>query len=234
MGTTTIKNPSRNSNRIFIIIVAAVVIAMISGLTFMVMNAKEDKNTVYTPENLTASIVSDGDNGTYIEFKNNKDNGKYVDDYSDPLCKYCKMYRESNYDAINDAIDDGTAYRYHMLTFLDGGDPSGYSHRNTEALIHLVENGEVEAAWNLYKKTWGSTDTTNQGLVDKATGISNESKDFILNMNNTDRAVAADKRNTDKLDELVGEVSTPTVFVNDEQVVNPVQSDKALREALGI
>lgn len=225
-----IKNPTENSNKGFYIVIAILAIIIITVAAFFITTKTEEKNNIAMPEGMEVELVEGTDKGTYIEFSKPNSTGKVIDDYSDPQCSYCKMYKESNGDAIFKAIEDGHKFRYHPMTFLDRED-TGYSHKNAEALIHLVQQNEVEAAWNLYNKTWTTYDQSNEAMAANATNATEESVEFIRNISDTSRAIDAGKSNYDYL-EANGGASTPTIFVDGTLLQNPVESDEELINAL--
>lgn len=238
MSSSLSRNPADGSSARFVVIIG-VVVALIVGICYVIVN----KDTIFpdtSAKDWEVSYVENTDTGNYIQWER-KDghDGKVIDNFSDPQCPYCRRFETGNYDTIVDAINNGHVYRYHPMTFLDKSHGNDYSRRNTETLISLVQQGDAQQAWTFYTKMWDAQDIIkdkgnvgNDFLADllKDSGASKELIDHAQGV--TGKDVTAGDINAKHLQSVLGQVGTPTVFVDNTMLYNPIDNTSELKNAL--
>ena len=123
-------NVPQKRSRTPMIVVAAIAVAVIVGLTVWIARGSGEVEPTYTAT-ASGAVVTAG-NGPVA-----------VDIYGDYLCPNCERFEERYGDEITTALNEGrVTVRYHAVSILDTlTEPPGYSTRSANAAICAAEAG---------------------------------------------------------------------------------------------
>lgn len=247
---------------VFEIIVSLLVLTIIAASAAFVITQKKEKVTpenlssgkqwTFThaadTKNIDAQIVEDKD-GFAVSFKSTKpkDDAAVFDLFVDPRCIHCKDLEMEHGDAMYDAVGSGKLnLNVRPLSFMDKmvKPESHYSVMINSAIIFLAENNEDAAAWKLYTSMWENQPETR----DNSDAATQEDMPNVLaslgvsedNINKYKTEVSGsfdldDKANTlnsNTLQEKIGGVSSPNLFVNGELIDNPIGEPDSWKSAI--
>lgn len=149
-----------------------------------------------------------------------------VELYEDFSCPYCATLAENTDEDMKNAIEDGQlVVNVHTLNFLDNGNADGHSTKSLAALLAIEETGDPALYWNyrsvlmeeqedIYNK-WSNDDFAN--AADEL-GAPGEVVDAIRDGAYTEQAVEVGESNAARLEEQTGNVSSPRVLQNGQDV----------------
>lgn len=222
-----IKNPQEKGNGFLIGIIAviAVVVVVIGAVVYIGRNQpigdlpNDEVNFAVSVENNVVRLARD-DAG----------NAPVAEVYEDVNCPYCaQLALEGSEDELA-ALNDGTLVVEHHGIILPSLDQAtdGFSTRGLAALRDIAKAGEAKVYWNFHNMIMENQQQAyrwdNDELADRveALGGSTELVAQIRAGVDEEGATAAATDNATKLERKSGQVSTPQVFVGDEDITSQV------------
>lgn len=151
-----------------------------------------------------------------------------VDIYEDFSCSYCAQLAENTDAQMLEEIENGNLIvNIHPMTFMDDG-TVGHSTNSLAAALALAEHGDVDAYWSLreilfldQQQVFNQWDEADYADAAAALGGSDEAVEAIRNGEFVSAAEEAGNANAAKLEETVGEVSTPRIIQDGQEVQVP-------------
>lgn len=230
----SVKNPVDNGNKNFFIILGVViaVLALAIGITVVYQSKTSSAWKVSNekaPDNLSVSATAEGNGqGQYITFSTKEDVDSIVSVFTDAQCPVCHQFEKENGKDMNEVVKKGdAALRVHMMSFLDEKHGNHYSNLVSQTLGILANEDSPEVAWKYYNSIWENKEDDTiaaDGMADivRKMGASQETADKVshIDMEAEDNV---NKSNIEALEQSVGSVGTPTVFINGIAQDNAVQ-----------
>lgn len=225
-------------NRMIFSIVGIILTIVVVGIGIHYFIGLKDKpaswkSNIKVPENISVSYVGDSINGAEIIFTNdpNRKDSDSIRLFEDPSCSYCAKLAGDISDDIADKVDNGAELHVNLMSFLDNKTGLNFSKDNIAALVTLAENGEAEAAWKYYNAMWdnqseakNNPDRNYFSEIALSFGASSEVAEKI-NTVSMETIEHIDKTNQKLMEDKVGSVSTPVLFINDEMNNDPANVD---------
>lgn len=225
-------------NKMIFSIIGIILIVGIIGVGIHYLIGMKDKpaswkGDVKVPDNISVSYNGESTNGAEIVFTTdpNRKNADTIRLFEDPSCSYCAELASDVGDDIVDKVDNGAELHVNLMAFLDKKSGLNFSKNNIAALVTLAENGEAEAAWKYYNAMWenqskAQDDPDRNYFSDIALsfGASSEVSEKI-NSVSVENIEHIDKTNQKLMEDKVGSVSTPVLFINDEMNNDPANVD---------
>lgn len=221
-------NDGRNYFPIIIISILVIAALVIAGVVWHNSSKGNEWSDIEesVPANLSMETTSEGNGqGQYITFSTKKDVKHIVSIFTDPRCPVCKKFEQEHADDITKLVERGdVAVRLHMMTFLDESTKSDYSNRMVQAINILSQKSSADVVWKFYNSMWNNQPTertdasklpTNEEIAESArkVGAKDDVVDAIKTMK-TDSTQNVNKSNIEALEQAVGSVGTPNVFIN--------------------
>lgn len=230
----SVKNPVDNGNKNFFIILGIIVavLALAIGITVVYQQKASSAWKVSSekaPDNLSVSSTAEGNGqGQYITFSTKDDVDSIISVFTDAQCPVCHQFEEENGKDMDEIVKKGdAALRVHMMSFLDEKHNNHYSNLVSQTLGILANEDSPEVAWKYYNSIWENKEDdslTADGMADvvRKMGASQETADKVskIDMEAEDNV---NKSNIEALEQSVGSVGTPTVFINGIAQDNAVQ-----------
>lgn len=230
----------RAENNFFWIGLALLVTIIISSI--LVIYMMKDKNTttygdwsssLSAPKDVTVSM--DENNNSIVFSKNGDDDSKRVELFEDFSCPHCADLSTSIDPILTDKLSKGEySVQLYMMNFMDKNTGLTFSTDTNAALIALAEGNYPKSAWQFYTMVWENQEqmqTVNKKEIDSIV------RDLIQanNEGNMDRYNERMEKKVDEryvqlhsnaymteLDNRVGQVSTPHVFVDGSYIDDPL------------
>ena len=229
-------------NKMIFSIIGIILVIGIIGIGIHYFISMKDKpsswkNNAKVPENISVSYDGDSINGAEIIFTNdpNRKDSDSIRLFEDPSCSYCAKLAGDISDDIADKVDNGAELHVNLMAFLDNKTGLNFSKDNIAALVTLAENGEAEAAWKYYNAMWDNQNESKNNPdrnyfseIALSFGASSEVAEKI-NTVSTETIEHIDKTNQKLMEDKVGSVSTPVLFIN-----NDINNDPANVDGWGI
>lgn len=225
---SSVINPNEKSHG-FAWAMAVLIIIIVGTIGYVVYanrsNSDSSTDLNYTP--VSTSIDLELDNNTVVLSSSaSSDDSAVIDLYEDYSCPHCADLAAATDSDMLSAIEDGSIIVYiHDLNFLDRGQDDGNSTRVGAATYAIAENESPELYWNframaLENQTTIYNDWDLDDLADAARelGASEETAQAIANFDYQDQFLEDTAANADTLEGLIGNVSSPHVFINGESV----------------
>lgn len=233
-SSRAVSNPNSSGSKGFWLALGALLLigALVIGLIVYNGRGAQADRAAENAEQVDGVSMDFSDNTVTLK-ADGQDGGTQARIFEDFSCSYCaKLSVETDADML-EKIKDGTyTVEIHPLVFLDGTGAThqtGHSTRALAATLALAEHGEVTPYWNLRKflmeqqqQAYNSVDSNELADMAKDFGASKEAVEDIRSEAFIDKAKEVGAANESWLQEKTGEVSSPRVFVNDEEV----ESDK--------
>lgn len=217
-------NAKGASSFLWVIVALLVVAALVIGI---VVWQSQGQRTSHLAERETTAVSAEmdySDNMITFSAADAKD-AEEVDLYEDFSCGYCGQLAQNTDARMLEEIEKGNLIvNVHPMVFMDNG-AEGHSTAAAAAELALADKGEVEAMWNLREvmfadqqeiyNQWSDDDFANAAAE---LGASEEAVEAIRNGDYIDEAKKVGDANAKKLEEAVGEVSTPHVIQDGKDV----------------
>lgn len=223
-----VKNPNEKSNG-FLWALLIVLLLAVALVGYIVVSGKAAKlDNVTSREKTPVSFdVSYKDNAAVLKSSKATDSTPVVDLYEDFSCPACAKLAELTDEKMKKAIEDGKlVVHVRALNFLDHKDPNGHSTMAGNTAQKIAQAGEAENYWNVRESfmteldaihgKWNSDDF---GKVAKSFGVADDVVAKIEDSNRDEFIKSADE-NANKLKDAIGEVSSPHVVYNGEDITS--------------
>lgn len=223
------KSPNQQGKGFYWAVIAVIVVAVVV-IGFIVWNGKSSSDAAadaeYTREEISAEVTL-VDDGTAIELKSASatESTPVADLYEDLSCHVCSSLNDADHDAVKEKVESGELIvHFHPLNFLNEGWNNG-SNLGGNAVLAAAKSGDASLFWSLrsyiltnfrsVSGTWANEDYANAA---EAMGAEDDVVDTIADGAEEENFVAMADANSEKLEALLGSVSSPHVFVGDEQL----------------
>lgn len=226
--TKTVKNPNSSSNKGFVIGVVVVLLAFIAAIFAYTKFAPTKLDTAIGKyENEATNMSLTYDEGVVTLENDPNENAKTINIYEDFSCHYCAALAQSSDADLKNAVESGDMIlKIHTMNFLDRGEV-GYSTKAFAVAQAMAEDGNVEQYWNFRNFLFSDFETT-YGLLGSDEEFENSlvndlgfEQKYIDMIRNDDQIEAANEdagKNIASLEELAGDVSSPRVFWDTEEI----------------
>lgn len=220
-----VRNPNQQSNKGFVVFIVAFVAIMSLLMAGFVWFQSRGPQTwsiadVETPDNLQVKATSEGNGqGQYLTFYTNENVDSIVSLFTDAQCPVCRQFENENGEDIATIVNRGdTALRVHMMSFLDENHGNTYSNLVSQAMGIVAQNDTPEVAWTMYNSMWEkrpNIDMTPDDMAEtvKEMGASEDTVEKVRSIDPKKKDNVNDA-NIEALEQSVGQVGTPTVFIN--------------------
>lgn len=235
-----IQNPNEQSKS-FIWALVALVVVVVAVVGFIVMQGKDKKNSEFAdqPVNDVAFNVAIEGNAITLQSEKAAKDAKVVDIYEDYSCPHCGDLATETDEKTRELLDQGKVIlKIHDLNFLDdknGADnetaKDGNSTLAGASALAIAHDGDAKTYWayrdllykeqaNIYNK-WKADDFANAA---KQVGASEDAVAKIKDYAYQEEMVEHSGENAKELEEKLGKVSSPQVFVDGKHVEgNPAE-----------
>ncbi|AKK03882.1 DsbA family protein [Corynebacterium epidermidicanis] len=223
-----IKNPNEKSNGFLWALLAVLVIAavVIGYIAISGKNAKTDKivEGFQTQDiHATATFANNA-----VELKGDKATADTpsVELYEDYSCPHCAELAEATDNDMLKAIDDGKlVVNVRTLSFLDGENKDGHSHRAGGAALIVAQNENAKTYWNFRKlllekqkdiyAKWSMEDLSKAA---KQVGASDDTVAKIAAATDHQAFTEVSTANEKKLKDETGKVSSPRIIKDGKDI----------------
>lgn len=229
MSTKKVQNPNQSSNTGFIWAIIAVVVIAAIVIGYIVFNGRSQK-AAEMAENMVnvegVEMTYNKDDGTVIltaaEGGEEAPRAEVIEDFS---CSYCAQLAQETDEQMLQEIQDGDLeVAIRGVNFLDRSEV-GNSTRVLAAVLATADSGDLDLYWN-FRKTMmdNQQDIYNQWSDDQfadlaeSYGADSATVDAIRNAEYIDEATEVGQTNADYLNEQTGNVSSPRVLVDGQDV----------------
>ncbi|MDO4911876.1 MAG: thioredoxin domain-containing protein [Corynebacterium sp.] len=226
--STKVQNPNQKGNGfLYGVIAVVVIIAVLIG--YVVINNKKATTSAeqeaFSNQQDVNFSVSWEDNAVVLRGANATDSTPQVDLYEDYSCPHCQKLAEASDDDMLAAIDEGKLIvNIRTLNFLDRGTDGHSTHAGAAALA-VAKSGDAKAFWNFSKFLLSQQDTiygrySDDDFANAAAqfGASDSVvEDIKAGADHSEFLESADA-NTTKLRDETGQVSSPRVIQNGQDV----------------
>lgn len=223
-----IKNPNEKSNGFLWALLAVLLIAavIIGYIAFNGKNAKSDKIVEgFETQDVTATATF-ANNAVELKAPNAAADTPRVDLYEDYSCPHCSELAEATDGEMLKAIEDGKLIvDVRSLSFLDGENKDGHSHRAGHAAMILAQNEQPKTYWNFRKllmekqkdiyAKWSMDDFAKAA---KQVGASEETAKKISAATDHAEYSELSATNEKKLKDETGKVSSPRIVKNGKDI----------------
>lgn len=217
-------NAKGSSNFLWVIVALLVVAALVIGI---VVWQSQGQRTAHLADREITEVDAE------MEYSDNTitlaapeaEGAEEVELYEDFSCGYCAQLAENTDERMLEEIEDGNLIVHiHPMNFMDSG-AEGHSTATLAAELALADHGDTDAWWNLREvlmldqqeiyNQWSDEDFANAAAE---LGASDEAVEAIRNGDYIEEAKEVGAANAAKMEEAVGEVSTPRVMQDGEDV----------------
>ncbi|AWB82565.1 hypothetical protein C3B44_09585 [Corynebacterium yudongzhengii] len=222
----SVSDPTSKGSSSFLWVIVAVlaVAAVVIGLVVW-QSQGQAASELAERENTEVSAEMNYEGNTITLAAPDANDPEQVDLFEDFSCGYCAQLAQNTDQQMLEEIENGNlAVTIHPMNFMDNGN-EGHSTSAAAATLALADKGETEAYWNLREilfedqqdifNQWDDDDFANAA---EAVGASSEAVDAIRDGEYKDRANEVGKSNAETMQDAVGEVSTPRVMQDGEDV----------------
>lgn len=230
-----VKNPVKGGSATFTIVLVsliAVIAAIIAGAVIYQnkFSVGWKISDVKAPDNLQVKTVAEGNGqGQYINFYTKEDVDSIVSVFSDPQCPVCREFEKENGEDLDTLVEKGeVALRFHMMSFLDDNHGGHYSNLVSKTMGIIANEDSAKVAWTFYHSIWdnrkdSSLDVQGMSEIVEKMGAKPEtvSKVKDIDLESEDHVNTS---NIEALEQAVGNVGTPTVFINGVEQPDAVSS----------
>lgn len=227
-SSKTVKNPTQSSNKWFPIIVTLITLALTGGvIAYIKLAPSKVDNAIDRFEKDEVNMSLSYNDGVVTLENDPQDNAKTISIYEDFSCTYCAQLAQQDDESLKEAIESGDIIlNIHTMNFLDRGE-IGNSTATFVPALAMARDGNAEQYWNYRKFNFfefetvsdllGSDDDYKNNLISdlgfdekyfEAVGDDEASKD----------ADSEAKKNIESLEKLAGDVSSPRVFWDTEEI----------------
>lgn len=230
-------NAKGSSSFLWVIVALLVIAAIVIGI---VVWQSQGQRTSHLADRELADVSAEMEysDNTITLAASGADGAEEADLYEDFSCGYCGQLAQATDERMLEEIEAGNLIvNIHPMVFLDwggGGTPAsaaeaseGHSTAAAAAELALADKGEVDAFWNLREvmmtdqqeifNQWGDEDFANAAAE---LGATDEAVEAIRNGDYLDEAKEVGIANAEKMQEAAGEVSTPRVIHDGEDIPN--------------
>ncbi|MFC6318494.1 DsbA family protein [Corynebacterium gerontici] len=235
-----IQNPNEQSKS-FIWALVVLVVVVVAVVGFIVMQGKEKKDNAFAdhPVNDVAFSAAVEDNSITLKSDKAGKDAKVVDIYEDYSCPHCGDLAKETDEKTRELLDQGKVIvKIHDLNFLDDKDGTdnepakdGNSTLAGASALAIAKDGDAKTYWayrdllyteqaNIYNK-WKAEDFANAA---KQLGASDDAVAKIKDYAYQDELVQHAEANAQELEDKLGKVSSPQVFIDGKHVEgNPAE-----------
>lgn len=227
MSSKKVTDPNAKNNSGFLWALVAVLVIAVVVIGFIVWQGQSNKTEEFAEygEEEVAIETEYSDNSVTLAAAEPAADAEEVSLYEDFSCSYCASLAENTDEQMLDEIENGNLIvNIRPLHFLDQGS-QGHSTEAMAASLALADNGDTTAYWNMRSyllenqqgvyNQWDS-----QQFADAAAGMgaSDAAVEAIANGEYIEEATQVGTDNANRLEEAVGEVSSPSVLQDGEPV----------------
>ncbi|WP_257181251.1 DsbA family protein [Corynebacterium cystitidis] len=229
MSTKKVQNPNQSSNTGFIWAIVAVVVIAAIVIGFIVYNGRSQK-AAEMAENMVpvegVEMAYDKDEGTIVlSATDGGEEAPHAELFEDFSCDYCAQLAENTDEQMLEEIKAGDLeVAIRSLNFLDRSE-EGNSTRVLAAVLATADSGDVDLYWNFRKTMMEKQQEiynqwSNEQFADlaEAYGADAATVDAIRNGEYMDEATSVAQKNADYINEQTGDVSSPRVLVDGQDV----------------
>lgn len=223
--SNSVKNPNQSGKGFMWAIIAVVVIAIVV-IAGIVISNKGGKSRDWEDVSFQAELV---DGRVHLTSDNIGEDTPKARVYEDFMCPHCADLALADGPALKDAVEKGdldveVAPLGFMDQFQDPTNTTGPSHQALAAVLAALEEGGAADFWNLRAllmenqttvRGWNSSDLANAA---KDLGVEGAVVDAIESEKYLDKAAEVAKSNAEVLQADTGEVSSPRVFIDGEEI----------------
>mgnify|MGYP002711908934 CR=1 FL=1 len=227
-NTKTVKNPTQASNKGFVVAAILVVLALVGGLLAYVKFAPTQTDSAlsnFDKDDVNMTLTYE--DGVVTLENNPKDNAKTISIYEDFSCSYCAKLAQQDDESLKNAVESGDIIlKIRTMNFLDRGEISNSTKVFAPALA-MAQEGDAEQYWNYRKLNFFEFETVSGLIGEDAEFEDNVSSklgfdaEYLGKARDEDalnEANAEAEKNIKSLEELAGEVSSPRVFWDEEEI----------------
>lgn len=234
MTSRKVENPNAKGNSGFLwaLVVVAVIGAIILG--YVVISGQNQQDSAYEEyqvEDISVEPSLEESTIVLADASATADTPR-AEVYEDFSCSYCATLAEETDEDMLEAIDDGElVVELRPLNFMDSG-TQGHSTNALAATLALADRGEWEAYLSLRNVLFGEQqnaynqwDAERMGDIAESVGASREAANAIRDGEYLEQADAMGTANAEWQQEQTGQVSSPRVLVNGDDVTNQGAAD---------
>lgn len=217
-----IKNPNEKGSGFIVGIIAliAIVAVVIGVVLYMGRNQPIEG---LPDEDVSFSVQADG-NIVRLAADDAGDDAVIAEVYEDYSCSYCAEMAQGGHADQLQALNDGElVVEYHTLNFLDRGN-AGHSTKALAVMQRIAESGDAKLFWNfhalLMEDIQAASRWDDEQFAERleAMDAPSEVVDDVRNGLDLDAAAEVGTANGEKLNGIIGSISSPHVIVDGEDV----------------
>lgn len=224
----TVKNPTASSSKGFISVIVVLLLVLVGAIFAFTKFAPTKMDNVFKGyENETVNMSMSYKNGVVTLENNPNENAKTLNLYEDFSCHYCASLAQTSDADLKKAIESGDiVLNIHTLNFLDK-EEKGYSTKAFAVAREMAESGDVDQYWNFrnflfsdFENTYGliGNDEEFEARLVSDLGLDKKYVDAARDDEKVDAANSDATGNVENLETLAGNVSSPRVFWDDEEL----------------
>ena len=226
--STKVSNPNAKGGSGFLWAILAVVVIAAVVIGYIVISG-QGKKTDHLAEREYVNVGFEGDfsdNAMTLRAEDAGADAEVVDLYEDYSCPYCSTLALETDEQMKNAVEAGDlVVNIRTLNFLDRGNTDGHSTKAAAAIAAVAESGDTDLYWN-YRSAlmeeqedifnqWSNDDFADAA---KAIGAGDDVVEAIRSGAHQEDAVAMTTANAEKLQAETGEVSSPRVVQDGQDV----------------
>lgn len=223
-----IKNPNEKGSGFVVGIIAliAIVAVVIGVVLYMGRNQPVEG---MPDEDVSFSVSVEGD-AIRLASDSAAPDAVVAEVYEDFSCHFCAEMSQGGHDDELKALDEGSlVVEYRPLNFLDRGNPDGHSTRALAVAHRVAETGDARLFWNFHTLlmsdlqeayTWSDDDFADRL---KDLGAPSDLVSDVREGLGSESAVKIGKANGERLEGIIGSVSSPHVIVDGKDVLDGIQ-----------
>lgn len=220
-------NAKGSSSFLWVIVAVLVIAAIVIGVVVWQMQGQRTDALAERATDTNVELELD-ESVVTLTSAETSDTAEVVDLYEDFSCSYCAQLAETTDAQMLDEIESGNlVVNIHPMTFMDDG-TVGHSTNSLAATLALAEHGDVDAFWSLreilfqdQQQVFNQWDEGDYAEAAAALGGSDEAVEAISNGEFVSQAEEVGNANASKLEGTVGEVSTPRIIQDGQDVQVP-------------
>ena len=227
-SSKTVKNPTQSSNKWFPIIVTLIVLALIGGvIAYIKLAPSKMDNAIDRFEKDEVNMSLSYNDGVVTLENDPQENAKTINIYEDFSCSYCAQLAQQDDESLKKAVESGDIIlNIHTMNFLDRGE-IGNSTATFVPALAMARDGDAEQYWNYRKFNFFEFETvagllgSDDGYKDNLISDLGFDEKYIEAVGDDEASKDADneaKKNIESLEKLAGDVSSPRVFWDTEEI----------------
>lgn len=222
-----VKSPNQQGKGFLWAVIAVVVVAVvvIGLIVWNGRSAPSEGDSEFPREEINAEVSVVDDSVIELKSASAKDDAPVAEIYEDLSCHVCSVLNVADHEAMKDAVESGDlVVHFRPLNFLNEGWRNG-SNQGGNAELAAAKSGDASLFWSLrnyvlanFRSVSGTWSNEDYAHAAEAMGAESDVVETISNGAEEQNFAAMADANSDLLEEKLGSVSSPHVFVGDEQL----------------